>query len=182
MILDLACGTGRIGRWLGGRCPGATIDGVDLTPEMLAVAERSGAYRTLRVSDVAATALPAATYDLCTQALADEHLADLAPLYREARRLTRPRGTFVIVGYHPHFLMAGVPTHYDRAPGESVTIRSYVHLLSDHVKAAHAARWSLVEMDEGLVDDAWLQKKPQWQVYAGLPVSFAMVWRTPASA
>jgi hypothetical protein len=28
-----------------------------------------------------------------------------------------------------------------------VTIRSYVHLLSDHVKAAHAVGWSLAEME-----------------------------------
>ena len=77
-------------------------------------------------------------------------------------RVTKRGGYFVIVGFHPQFLMAGVPTHFDRAPGEPVTIRSYVHLLSDHVKAAHAAGWSLLEMDEGLVDDAWLQKKPKW--------------------
>ena len=88
-----------------------------------------------------------------------------------------PHGAFVIVGYHPHFLMAGVPTHFDRAPGQSVTIRSYVHLLSDHVKAAHAAGWSLLEMDEGLVDDAWLRKKPKWEAYRGLPISFVMAWR-----
>jgi hypothetical protein len=73
--------------------------------------------------------------------------------------------------------MAGVPTHFDRAPGESITIKSYVHLLSDHVKAAHAAGWALAEMDEGLVDDAWLRKKPQWRSFAGVPVSFSMVWR-----
>ena len=182
MVLDLACGTGRIGRWLHKHCPAATIDGVDLTPEMLAVAERAGVYRTLRVADVTATGLPAATYDLCTQALADEHLADLAPLYREVRRVSRPGGAFVIVGYHPQFLMAGMPTHFDRVPGEPITIRSYVHLLSDHVRAAHAAGWTLVEMDEGLVDDAWLAKKPQWRPYAGLPVSFAMVWRPLPSA
>jgi SAM-dependent methyltransferase len=180
--LDLACGTGRIGLWLRRRCPEAAIDGVDITPEMLAGAQRAGVYRTLRVADVADTGLAAAAYALCTQALADEHLAELGPLYREVRRLTRPGGAFVIVGYHPHFLMAGVPTHFDRAPGESVTIRSYVHLLSDHVKAAIAAGFTLLEMHEGLVDEAWLRKKPQWQAYAGLPVSFAMVWRAPQSA
>ena len=180
LVLDLACGTGRIGGWLRRRSPGAVVDGVDLTPEMLVLARKAGVYRDLHVADVAATGLPAATYDLCTQALADEHLPDLAPLYREVRRVSRPGAVFVIVGYHPQFLMAGVPTHFDRAPGESITIRSYVHLLSDHVKAAHAAGWSLAEMDEGLVDEAWLRKKPQWQAYAGLPVSFAMVWRAPA--
>jgi SAM-dependent methyltransferase len=52
-VLDLACGTGRIGAWLRGRCPGA-VDGVDITPEMLEVASRKGVYRTLAVADVTA--------------------------------------------------------------------------------------------------------------------------------
>jgi SAM-dependent methyltransferase len=174
--LDLACGTGRMGTWL--RAQGvAHIDGVDLTPEMLERAARRGVYRTLRVADVSSTGLPEASYDLCLQSLADEHLAELAPLYHETARVTRPGGRFVLVGYHPQFLMAGVPTHFDRGPGDPVTIRSYVHLLSDHVKAASAAGWTLAEMDEGLVDDAWLHKKPKWERYRGLPISFAMVWR-----
>jgi SAM-dependent methyltransferase len=176
-VLDLACGTGRVGVWLRRRGHAGVLDGVDLTPEMLEVARTRGVYRTLGIADVSATGLPAEAYDLCTQSLADEHLAELEPLYREVARLTRPGGHFAIVGYHPQLLMAGVPTHFDRAPGEPVTIRSHVHLLSDHVKAAHATSWSLLEMDEGLVDEAWLAKKPKWEVYRGLPISFVMVWR-----
>ena len=176
--LDLACGTGRIGTWLRGRGVPA-VDGVDLTPEMLEVARGKGVYRALHVADVGATGLPAGAYDLCTQSLADEHLPELAPLYREAARVSAAGGTFVLVGFHPQFLIAGVPTHFDRAPGESVTIRSYVHLFSNHVKAAHAAGWTLREMDEGLVDDAWLRSKPKWERYRGMPISFAMVWGKP---
>jgi SAM-dependent methyltransferase len=174
--LDLACGTGRIGRWL--RTQGvARIDGVDLTPAMLAQAQAKEVYDRLLLADLRATGLPAASYDLIVQVLADEHLPELLPLYREAARLGRPGGRFVIVGYHPHFLMQGIPTHFDRAGGEPVAIESYVHLLSDHVKAAHASGWALLEMDEGVVDDAWLAKKPKWRKYASQPVSFAMVWR-----
>jgi hypothetical protein len=50
-------------------------------------------------------------------------------------------------------------------------------LLSDHVKAAHATGWMLRELDEGLIDEAWLRKKPKWSQYTGLPVSFAMLWQ-----
>lgn len=175
-ILDLACGTGRIGAWLRQRSA-AAIDGIDLTPEMLDRARVKGIYRTLCIADVFNTGLTDATYELCVQSLADEHLPDLRPLYAEVARLTRAGGCFVLVGFHPQFLMAGMPTHFDRASGETVTIRSYVHLLSDHVKAAHAAGWSLIEMDEGLVDEAWLDKKPKWEKYQGLPISFVMVWR-----
>jgi SAM-dependent methyltransferase len=176
LVLDLACGTGRTGSWLKGRCS-AVIDGVDITPEMLAVARSKGIYRNLQVADVTDTGLPAEQYDLCTQSLADEHLPDLRPLYRETARLTKHGGQFVLVGYHPQFLMAGMPTHFDRPSGEHITIRSYVHLLSDHVKAAHASGWTLLDMEEGLVDQAWLLKKPKWQAYFGLPISFMIVWR-----
>ncbi len=174
-ILDLACGTGRIGTWLKTRTA-APIDGVDITPEMVEVARAKNIYRSLHIADVFNTGLPAEAYDLCTQSLADEHMPDIKPLYHEVARVTQKGGHFVIVGFHPQFLMAGVPTHFDRASGETVTIRSYVHLLSDHVKAAHAAGWTLLEMDEGVIDDAWLQKKPKWHIYRGTPVSFAMVW------
>jgi SAM-dependent methyltransferase len=174
--LDLACGTGRIGRWL--RARGVrSLDGIDLTPEMLAQARAKEVYDRLLQGDLRATGLPPAAYDLIVEVLADEHLAELLPLYGEAARLSRPGGRFVLVGYHPQFLMNGIPTHFDRSDGQSMAIESHVHLLSDHVKAAHASGWALLEMDEGVVDDAWLEKKPKWRKYASQPVSFAMVWR-----
>jgi SAM-dependent methyltransferase len=171
LILDLACGTGRIGVWLHEQIL-APIDGVDITPEMLVKAHDKGVYRHLHQASVTETSLPTATYDLCVQSLADEHLADLRSLYQEVARVTKPNGYFVIVGFHPQFMMGGMPTHYDSVSGESLTIQTYVHLFSDHVKAAHEAGWSLLEMDEGLIDDDWLQKKPKWKTHYGQPISF----------
>lgn len=174
--LDLACGTGRIGAWLKGRGVEALV-GVDMTPEMLERARARGVYDRLATGDVRDTGLHAAAYGLATIVLADEHLPALPPLYAEAARLLQPGGAFVLVGYHPHFLMNGVPTHFDRERGDTVTIESHVHLLSDHVKAAFAAGFALAEMDEGIVDAAWLAKKPKWARYEHHPVSFSMVWR-----
>ena len=173
--IDLACGTGRIGAWL--RAQGVPhLDGIDLTPEMLARARARGLYDHLLQGDLRATGLRPASYDLATLVLADEHLPDLAPLYAEAAWLTAPGGRFVIVGYHPFFLMIGIPTHFDRADGTPAAIESHVHLFSDHVRAAQASGFTLLEMAEGVIDDAWLAKKPKWQKYANHPVSFAMVW------
>jgi SAM-dependent methyltransferase len=175
---DLACGTGRSGAWLAARGVGV-IDGIDLTPEMLAMAEKRGIYRRLAVADVAATGLPAAAYGVCAMILADEHLAALPPAYREASRLMQPSGSFVLVGYHPYFLMNGLITHFHRADGEAVTIRSYVHQLSDHFAAGRDAGLSLVEFRECIIDEAWLKTKPKWRPYLNWPASFAMVWRKP---
>jgi ubiquinone/menaquinone biosynthesis C-methylase UbiE len=175
-VIDLACGTGRIGVWLTQQGV-QQIDGIDFTPQMLALAAEKGVYAQLFTGNVFDTGLPSETYDLAVQSLADEHLATLKPLYRETARITKANGRFVIVGLHPHYLMNGIPTHFHRSTGEAIAVESYVHLLSDHVKAAHAAGWILIEMDEGVVDEEWLAKKPQWQPMLNQPVSFAMVWR-----
>jgi hypothetical protein len=37
-------------------------------------------------------------------------------------------------------------------------------------------------MHEGLIDDAWIAKKPKWERYRSHPVSFALAWqKRPAS-
>jgi len=174
---DLGCGTGRTGAWLLDR--GITrIDGIDLTPEMLAIARERAIYGRLAQGDVAATGFDDGAYDLVMTCLVDEHLRDLRPFYREVGRLLRPSGFHVLVGYHPHFMMtAGIPTHFDRPTGEPVAIETYVHLLSDHVAAAHAAALSLIEMHERLVDDHWIELKPRWEPFRNFPVSFAIAWQ-----
>jgi SAM-dependent methyltransferase len=174
---DLGCGTGRTGAWPQTRGV-ARIDGIDLTPEMLAIARGRGIYERLERADVADTGLDDDTYDLITTCLVDEHLRDLRPLYREVARLLRPSGVHVLIGYHPHFIMtAGMPTHFDRGNGKPVAIETYVHLLSDQVAAARAMGLSLIEMHERLIDDRWIVLKPRWEQYRNHPVSFAMAWR-----
>ncbi len=173
---DLACGTGRTGRWLKER--GVTgIDGVDMTPEMLALAKRAGAHDTLHLADVAATPLASSAYDLCTLVLADEHLAELEPVYREAWRLLEAGGRFLIIGYHPFFIMNGTPTHFHRPDGEAITVETHVHLFADHFGAGCGSGLTLVEAQECIVDENWLETKPKWRKHLGWPVSFAYVWR-----
>ena len=173
---DLACGTGRTGAWLQ-QMGVHDIDGVDLTAEMVEVARAKGIYRRLFVGDVLDTPLETARYNLVTMALADEHLPEVRPLYSEVGRITHSQGYFVIVGYHPFFLLNGVPTHFHRVTGEPVTIRCYVHLFSDHVQAALEAGWSLIEMHEGIVDEECVVRKPNWERYMNWPITFAMMWQ-----
>jgi SAM-dependent methyltransferase len=172
-VADLGCGTGRTGAWLRDRV--SVIDGVDLTPEMLERARERGVYRTLREGDVAATGLESGAYDIAVCCLVDEHLATLGPLYAEAARLAP---AFVLVGFHPHFIMAaGMPTHFDAADGQPLAIETHVHLLSEHVAAARAAGFVLRDLRERVIDDTWLALKPKWERLRDHPVAFAFAWQ-----
>jgi SAM-dependent methyltransferase len=167
-VVDLGCGTGRTGAWLRSRVD--AIDGVDLTPEMLERAAARGVYRTLREAPVDATGL-SGPYAIAVCCLVDEHLPALEPLYAEAARLA-PR--FVLVCFHPHFIMAtGMPTHFDGAGGEPIAIETYVHLISEHVAAARAAGFRLRDLRERVIDDAW----PKWQRLRGHPVAVSYAWQ-----
>ena len=117
-------------------------------------------YRHLRCTDVVATDLPSSSYVLCTLILADEHLADLKPVYLEAERLLDSGGSFVLIGYHLFFLMNGTPTHYHRADGVAVTIQSYVRLFSEHYQAGNNVDLTLLEFQERVIDEDWLLTKP----------------------
>jgi len=74
-------------------------------------------------------------------------------------------------------MKSGMPTHFDAPNGEPVAIETHVHLMSDHVRAAHAAGWRLTEMHEQVIDDRWVETKASWAVYRDVPISFAFVWR-----
>jgi len=174
---DLGCGTGRTAAWLASKGVRA-IDGVDTAPEMLERARARNVFASLHVADVSNTGLSAAMYDLVMTCLVDEHLAELRPLYAEAARIARDAAAYVIIGFHPFFIMAtGMPTHFKEADGEPVAIETYVHLFSDHVTAALAAGWQLAEMREQVIDDRWVKTKPGWMDYRDVPISFACVWR-----
>ena len=175
--VDLACGTGRVGVWL--RDHGVTrLDGLDLTSAMLERAREQGIYDHLHQGDLRSTPLPEDAYDLALVSLADEHLPMLDPMYDEVARLLAAGGMFVIAGFHPQFLMSvGMPTHFHRADGQPVAIETHVHLLSDHVTAARASGFELLEMHEGIVDDEYVAAKPKWTGYRNIPVSFVFAWR-----
>ena len=178
--IDLACGTGRIGAWLAARGVN-TIDGVDVTTEMLDVARAKEVYRRLLEEDMSATSLPDRGADLAVSCLAIGHVPELAPAYREADRLLREGGRFVLIAYHPHFLLTGIPTHFRDLRGEHIAIRNYIHLVSDHVGAGVSRGWRLAEMHERIVDEAWVRGAPNWRRHLHMPASFVMVWHKPGS-
>lgn len=174
--VDLACGTGRIGMWLK-RQGIAQIHGVDTSSAMLQHAVAKQVYERLVTADITNCPLPSHVYDLGISVLAACHLPELRPLYAEVARLVRPTGLFILLDYHPFCLLNGIPTHFDSATGEPIAIENFVHLISDHINAGRHAGWTLLEMQERLVDREWTEQRPRMARYLNQPLSFAMLWK-----
>ena len=58
----------------------------------------------------------------------------------------------------------------------AISIRSYVHLFSEHFNSADKAGLRIAEFRECIIDEKWLASKPKWREYLNWPVSFALAW------
>ncbi len=174
--VDLGCGTGRIGSWLKSRGAGS-LDGLDLCAAMLDRARPKGVYRRLWLREFPGTSLPSAAYDLVICSLALCHVRNMGGFYREAFRLAKRTGSVAVIDYHPHFLLNGIPTHFQDSKGKTFAIRNYVHLFRDHFAAAARAGWTLTWMDELAVSPAWARRHHGWRPYVHQPVSFMLCWK-----
>jgi len=97
--LDVATGTGHTAFALAPHV--ASVVGIDLTPEMLAEAERARAERGLanvrfQVGDVHALPFADGELDLVTSRRAPHHFRDIGRALGEMRRVLRPGGRLVI--------------------------------------------------------------------------------------
>lgn len=98
-VIDLCCGTGL---FLGmADEAGHAVTGVDLSPDMLAVARKKYPAIDLREADAAATPFPDHAFDAATVSFGlHEKPAETArAIFREALRLTRPGGVVLVADY-----------------------------------------------------------------------------------
>jgi SAM-dependent methyltransferase len=114
VVVDIGCGGGTYTRaWseLGAR----RVVGVDSSgPVLDSAREDHGGLPGVefRLGDAAATGLPAGEADVVFERALVHHIADLAPVVAEARRLLRPGGTYVIQDRTPDDVaLPGSPEH-----------------------------------------------------------------------
>lgn len=98
LVLDAGCGTGLVGLELIKHDASLTIDGIDLTPEMLEMSRKSGAYRKLNEADMSGPLFDIGDneYDAVISAgvFTDGHVGPGG--IDELVRITKPGGTIVI--------------------------------------------------------------------------------------
>ncbi|MEP6859002.1 MAG: class I SAM-dependent methyltransferase [Deltaproteobacteria bacterium] len=173
-VVDLGCGTGRIGAWL--RDHGAReLVGVDVSREMLERAAARQVYASTVLAPISSTGLASAGFAGATCCMVLDHVADLAGFFAEAHRLLRPGGWLAVVDFHPFFMMRGVPTHFSDGDAH-VAIENHVHALRDFFQRAVAAGFAVREFEERFVTDEWADAVPGYRKHVGLPVTHGWLY------
>jgi demethylmenaquinone methyltransferase/2-methoxy-6-polyprenyl-1,4-benzoquinol methylase len=100
--LDLACGTGDISLLLARRFPGARIEGLDLSPAMLARARRrpGAAGVRFRLGDLDRLPFPAESFHLVTGGYALRNAPDLGRCLGEVFRVLHRGGTAAFLEFN----------------------------------------------------------------------------------
>ncbi len=143
-VLDVGCGIGGPARLFAQRF-GATVHGVDLTPEFVQVArsltERTGLSGQVSFSEASALALPFAQdeFDVATMLHVGMNIEDKAALFAEVFRVLKPGGIFAI--YDVMRMGDDEPTF--PLPWSTVPADSYVRTPLDYSDGLEAAGFAV---------------------------------------
>ncbi len=103
-ILDMATGTGDLAIALQKAFPDAEVDGIDLSPGMIAVGNEKLQRKkllniTLKVGDAEDLDIPSNTYDGVTVGFGVRNFENLQVGLRELHRVLRPKGRLVVLEF-----------------------------------------------------------------------------------
>jgi ubiquinone/menaquinone biosynthesis C-methylase UbiE len=107
VILDLACGQGFFSHALAAK--GARVTGVDIAPELIEIAKKHASHTEefLVSSADGLDKLRAGTFDAAVCVLAIQNIEKMGQAFKEASRVLKPGGRFVVVLNHPAFRIPG---------------------------------------------------------------------------
>jgi len=106
-VLDVACGQGFFSRAL--ESAGAMVTGVDIAPELIAIAKKLGPQSiTYLAAPASRIPLPEASFDSATCVLALQNIKDLSGALAQVSLLLKKGGSFVVIINHPSFR---IPRH-----------------------------------------------------------------------
>ncbi|MEO0392041.1 MAG: methyltransferase [Pseudomonadota bacterium] len=131
--LDLGCGTGLCGEFLAPFC--ARLDGIDLSPAMIAKAQAKGYYSRLVDDDLlpGMKGLPNHDYDLVLAGDVFCYMGDLAPVFEAAHGRLAPDGRFMFTVEAMTYLEVdqGASDYMLRDSGRYAHHRDYLHQVAE---------------------------------------------------
>jgi len=129
-VLDVGTGPGALAIEIATRCGSCSVIGVDLAPEMLAIAEGrargAGVADRVRfqVADAAALPLADASVDVAVSTLSLHHWRDPAAILRELHRVVRPGGRVLIYDLRFSYSARQFAAHVAQTPFAAGNIAS----------------------------------------------------------
>jgi len=128
-ILDIGCGTGRLLRRMQARFPKASLSGVDLAEGMVAQARQQTPGASIHQAPAEHLPLQDGAIDLVTSTVSFHHWSDQAQGVKEAFRVLRPGGLFILadmsLASHGQPLSAGQVRGLFEAAGFRVEAQSH---------------------------------------------------------
>lgn len=115
---------------------------------MLELARTRVPHGEFSVGDLASLPVPDDAVDLVTNALALTHVPDLMPAYAEFARVLRPGGDLIISDVHPELVLLGSTVKATGPDGAAQLATTHRHGLGDHLRAALAARFTVIRCEE----------------------------------
>lgn len=100
-VLDVGCGTGWVVQYLRGRYPGLELEGMDLSPGMLAEARRQDPQGSYFEADVCNIDRPSDHYDLVCTVFTSRNFPDLTASVAEMMRILAPGGRLLVLDSFP---------------------------------------------------------------------------------
>ncbi|MHB1311386.1 MAG: class I SAM-dependent methyltransferase [Gemmatimonadaceae bacterium] len=149
MTIEPGCGTGKNTSFLAS--VSESMLAMDFSAGMLARARERvrASHVTFQHADVLAPwPCGAGTADLVSCNLVLEHVEALDWVFREAARTLTPGGVFFICELHPFRQYLGSQANFVDDEGSPVAIRAYPHHVSDFLRSAAAAGFTLERLDE----------------------------------
>ena len=149
-VLDIGCGTGVCGEYL--RSYARHLEGVDVSPHMLAQAQKKSYYDKLECADAIGYMQDSKrTFDLIVASGVLILFGDLAPVFQAAAHLLKPGGIFVFTLY--------------RSESEAVMVRHNLHFAhnADYVREkAEAANLQLALLEQKVHEYDLGEPQPGW--------------------
>ncbi len=106
-LLDVGCGTGLMALRIAAQYPGCTVQGIDLSPKMIAVARQDAAAQGLavdfRVGSIVDLPYPDGTFDVVLTNIMYHHLdlVEKRQAVEEIARVLKPSGRYVSAEFGP---------------------------------------------------------------------------------
>lgn len=154
-VLDAGCGPGRHSKRLLDK--GASVTGIDISPEMVNIARRYCDGRAdIFQADFERVKFKRASFDLIVASLSLMYSKEVAPVFRNFRRWLKPQGRCIFSIYHPVRFFQKTPDFnfsktrklWIHLEGCDVTVFNYYHPMEKYFNALREHRFEVLSFIE----------------------------------